>query len=138
MLFLEQNSKNVGKYWMQLYIGLVWSLKMFVLCLDKINIYNITQKKSRKVKEERFKKQKDKYNSPQPIFFKWLQDTIKMLINQNIQDGGNFTEECPHHLKTRIFKKRVMLLLVILQFCKMWVNIEICVAYWQFDQKYLC
>ena len=20
----------------------------------------------------------------------------------------------------------------------MWVNIEICVAYWQFDQKYLC
>ena len=30
------------------------------------------------------------------------------------------------------------MLLVIFQFCKMWVNIEICVAYWQFDQKYLC
>ena len=30
------------------------------------------------------------------------------------------------------------MLLVILQFCQMWVNIEICVAYWQFDQKYLC
>ena len=27
------------------------------------------------------------------------------------------------------------MLLVILQFCKMWVNIEICVAYWQFDQN---
>ena len=51
MLFLEHNSKFVGKYWMQLY-------DMFVLCLDKINIYYITQKNRENVEKNDSKNKK--------------------------------------------------------------------------------